>query len=276
MQWRERRRTRNISDRRRVSTGPTVICAAIGAVVVVVVLSLQMPGCGSPTGGASTREPVGRTLDDRSAFISMVLADTEAYWAQQFESMDRDYNEPALVLFNGLVHTSAGAATSVTGPFYSPVDKTIYVDLSFYGELQDKYGAEGDAAQAYVIAHEVGHAVQDQLGVFDMIAAQEAEASDLLKSQLSVRVELQADFYAGLAARHQGDQRWLDEVDIEKAISAADAVGDGKLAQQPEGYAVPDSFTHGTSAQRVRWFRLGYESRDFDRGDTFSIPYDEL
>lgn len=280
MQWRGRRQSDNVVDKRKVS-GRTVAVGggALGVIVVVVVVLLQVLGGGGDAAdilsqGFST--PVEQDLDAQSAFVSVVLADTEDYWTDQFDSMKKTYEPPTLILFSGLVRTSSGVATSATGPFYSSADKTIYIDLSFYRDLQDKYGAAGDAAQAYVIAHEVGHAVQDQLGVLDKIAGQEAGASDQLAGQLSVRIELQADFYAGLVARYQGDHKWLEEGDIEEAITAANAIGDDKLQQQAQGYVVPDSFTHGTSAQRVRWFRLGYETGDFEQGDTFSMPYSQL
>ncbi len=280
MRWQGRRQSKNVVDRRGVSAGPIAIGGgAVGLVVVVVVVLMQLLGGGGDLTGVlgQTDSSVDTgTLDGQSAFVSVVLADTEDYWAKQFESMGRTYKAPTLILFSGLVRTSSGTASSASGPFYSPGDKTIYIDLSFYQQLRDKYGASGDAAQAYVIAHEVGHAVQDQLGVLDDVAAQERGAGDELKSQLSVRTELQADFYAGLVARYQGDNKWLEAGDVEEALRAANAIGDDKLQQQAQGYVVPDSFTHGTSEQRARWFRLGYETGDFDRGDTFSLPYSEL
>jgi len=270
-----------VVDKRGVKTSTLAFGGgAVGLVVVVVVVLLQVLGGGDISGvldQGTTVMPDTGTLDGQSAFVSVVLADTEDYWNKQFDSMGKTYKEPTLILFSGMVRTSSGAmASSSTGPFYSPADETIYIDLSFYQQLRDTYGAGGDAAQAYVIAHEVGHAVQDQLGVLDDVAAQERRASDKLKSELSVRTELQADFYAGLVARFQGDHKWLEEGDIEEALTAANAIGDDKLQQQAQGYVVPDSFTHGTSAQRVRWFKLGYDTGDFELGDTFSMPYSEL
>jgi len=190
--------------------------------------------------------------------------------------MGKTYAPPTLVLFSGVVQTASGTATSATGPFYSPGDKTIYIDLSFYQDLQTKYGAGGDAAEAYVVAHEVGHAVQDQLGILDQVSAEEQGLSDTQTNELSVRTELQADFFAGLVAYYQGENKWLEPGDVEEALNAANAIGDDRLQQQAQGYVVPDSFTHGTSEQRVRWFKLGYETGDFNRGDTFSMPYSQL
>jgi predicted metalloprotease len=261
-------------------TGPVAIGGgAVGVVVVLVVLLVRFLGGGdivdTLTQGPTVSTAPGQ-LDQMSQFVSVVLADTEDYWTKEFKSQGKTYKQPALILFSGMIHTSSGTATSASGPFYSPSDQTIYIDLKFYQELQDVYGAGGDAAQAYVIAHEVGHAVQDQLGVLDRVSAQEQGANDKLKSELSVRTELQADFYAGLVAHYQGEQKWLEKGDVEEALNAANAIGDDRLQKQGQGYVVPDSFTHGTSAQRVRWFKLGYESGDPERGDTFSVPYTEL
>jgi predicted metalloprotease len=271
MRWQGRRQSTNVEDRRGVSAGPLAIGGGITGVIIALVLSLVF---GLDLGGGTTATTArGTQADQMSAFVSVVLADTEDYWGSQFKSMGKTYKAPELILFSGMVRTGSGVATSATGPFYSPADKMIYIDLSFYQELQDRFGAGGDAAQAYVIAHEVGHAVQDQLGLFDDVAAQEQGASE---AQKNVRTELQADFYAGLVAHYQGQQKWLEPGDIEEALNAANAIGDDRLQKQAQGYVVPDSFTHGTSAQRVRWFKLGYETGDISRGDTFSMPYDEL
>ena len=280
MRWQGRRQSSNVEDRRGMSAAPVAIGGgAVGIVIALVILLVRFlsdGGAGSvgvqDTGFATDTG----TLDGQSAFISVVLADTEDYWTEEFNSVGKTYSAPKLILYSGMVQTGSGTATSATGPFYSPADQMIYIDLSFYRELQNTYGAGGDAAQAYVVAHEVGHAVQDQLGLLDWVAAQERTASSDLKSQLSVRTELQADFYAGLVARYQGDNKWLEPGDVEEALNAANAIGDDRLQQQAQGYVVPDSFTHGTSEQRVRWFRLGYETGDFAKGDTFSIPYDQL
>jgi predicted metalloprotease len=282
MRWQGRRQSTNVQDRRGMSAGPLAIGGGAAGLIAVVALVLGLV-FGLDTGGITDTLTQGGPastaagqLDAQSAFVSVVLADTEDYWAGQFKSMGKTYRAPQLILFSGMVRTGSGVATSATGPFYSPADKMIYIDLSFYQELQDRYGAGGDAAQAYVIAHEVGHAVQDQLGLLDEVAAQEQGASESLKNELSVRTELQADFYAGLVAHYQGEQKWLEQGDIEEALGAANAIGDDRLQKQAQGYVVPDSFTHGTSAQRVRWFKLGFDTGDMSRGDTFSMPYDEL
>jgi predicted metalloprotease len=224
----------------------------------------------------ATASTTAEQADEMRAFVGVVLADTEDYWTQQFKALGKTYEPPSLVIYSGVVQTAAGVATSATGPFYSPADQRIYIDLSFYQELQQRYGAGGDAAQAYVIAHEVGHAVQDQLGILDQVAEQEQGASETQKNQLSVRTELQADFFAGLVAHYQGENRWLESGDVEEALNAANAIGDDRLQKQAQGHVVPDSFTHGTSEQRVRWFKLGYDTGDFNKGDTFSILYDDL
>ena len=252
------------------------ILGAVVALVLGLVLGLNPGEVTDTLSQGTTVSTTAEQADEMRAFVGVVLADTEEYWSQQFEALGRNYKETTLVLYSGVVQTAAGVATSATGPFYSPADQTIYIDLSFYEELKRKYGAGGDAAEAYVIAHEVGHAVQDQLGILDEVARQQQAASEEQKNQLSVRTELQADFFAGLVAHYQGKNKWLDPGDIEEAMNAANAIGDDRLQKQARGYVVPDSFTHGTSEQRVRWFRLGYETGDFSKSDTFSMSYDEL
>jgi len=209
--------------------------------------------------------------EQRKDFVSVVLADTEAVWHQLFKQMGRNYEEPKLVLFRGRVESACGLASSAVGPFYCPRDHKVYVDLEFFEELQKRFGAPGDFAQAYVIAHEVGHHVQDLLGISDRVHAQQGRTSKAEYNQLSVRLELQADFLAGVWAHHAQKMRnMLEEGDIEEALRAAEAIGDDRLQRQAQGYVVPDSFTHGTSAQRVRWFRRGFETGDVEQGDTFN------
>jgi predicted metalloprotease len=282
MRWQGRRQSSNVEDRRGTSGSRMVLGGGAAGVVAIVALVLGLV-FGIDTGNitqvltqGATESTTAGQYDAQRAFVSVVLADTESYWAEQFKSLDKTYKAPTLILFSGIVQTSSGTATSATGPFYNPGDRCIYIDLSFYRDLQDKYGAGGDTAQAYVVAHEVGHAVQDQLGTLDLVDQQKQGASAEVKSQLSVRTELQADFYAGLVAHYQGENKWLEAGDIEEALNAANAIGDDKLQMQAQGYVVPDSFTHGTSEQRARWFRLGYETGDFSLGDTFSIPYNQL
>ena len=283
MRWQGRRKSTNIEDRRGMSSGRVALGGGAGLVAIVAVVLGLVFGLNTGdvvekvsnlSGSATT---IASGTDEAGDFVAVILADTEDYWTRTFEDLGLgEYTAPSLVLYTGIVQTGSGTATSATGPFYSPADKTIYIDLSFYKDLQTRYGAGGDAAQAYVIAHEVGHAVQDQLGLLDDVAAQEQGVSETTKNQLSVRIELQADLYAGLVAHYQGDQKWLEPGDVEEALNAANAIGDDRLQNQAQGYVVPDSFTHGTSEQRVRWFMLGYETGDFAQGDTFSMPYAEL
>lgn len=249
---------------------------SIGSVLVIVVISLilgknpltllqQTGGVGT---GTTTEAPVALTpeQEEMGQFVSVVLADTEDVW----NSLMQDYREPTLVLFDGQVESACGMASSASGPFYCPADEKLYIDLSFYDELKARFEAPGDFAQAYVIAHEVGHHVQHLLGITDRVHNMRNQLSEEEYNQLSVRLELQADYLAGVWAHHADrTKNVLDPGDIEEAITAAAAIGDDRLQMQGQGYVVPDSFTHGTSAQRVKWFRKGYESGDPAAGDTF-------
>ena len=277
MRWQGRRQSENVEDRRSVTGGQVAIGGGILGIIIALVLGLVF---GLPSGTSVTQSTTASTTveqaDEMRQFVGVVLADTEDFWNEQFKAMGETYKEPALVLYSGYVQTASGTATSATGPFYSPADETVYIDLSFYEELQNKYGAGGDAAQAYVIAHEVGHHVQNQLGILDAVHADEQRVSEDEANELSVRTELQADFFAGLVAHYQGQNKWLEAGDIDEALNAANAIGDDRLQQQAQGYVVPDSFTHGTSEQRVRWFKLGYETGQISRGDTFSMDYSDL
>jgi len=215
-------------------------------------------------------QPRNPEEDELADFVSVVLADTEDVWGEQFRKLGRQYRAPKLVLFRGAVETPGGVATSSVGPFYSPADEKIYIDLKFYRELKDRLGAPGDFAQAYVIAHEVGHHVQKLLGTLEKVHGMQKRVNKTEANELSVRLELQADFYAGLWAHHAHKARHIIEAgDIEEGLNAASAIGDDRLQKQSQGFVVPDSFTHGTSAQRVRWFRRGLETGDVRQGDTF-------
>jgi predicted metalloprotease len=187
-----------------------------------------------------------------------------------FRKNGRQYREPTLVLFNDRVQSACGIAGSAVGPFYCPGDEKVYIDLAFYEELRRQFNAPGDFAQAYVVAHEVGHHVQKLLGITDRVDAMSARANDVQANQLSVRLELQADFFAGVFARYVQNQNMLEAGDIEEALRAASAVGDDQIQRRTTGMVVPDSFTHGTSEQRLRWFRKGYETGDIRQGDTFN------
>ncbi len=204
-------------------------------------------------------------------FVSVVLADTEDVWRELFRQQGRTYRDPKLVLFSDYVDSACGNASSAVGPFYCPANENVYLDLSFYDEMRTRFEAPGDFAQAYVIAHEVGHHVQNQLGISERVHAMRGQVSEKEFNQLSVRLELQADFFAGVWAHHaQRTRQILEEGDIEEALNAAEAIGDDRLQKKSRGVVVPDSFTHGTSAQRARWFRKGLQSGDMTQGDTFN------
>jgi predicted metalloprotease len=232
-------------------------------------LPQNQPGAGP---GAGPGALPGGQDDEMKEFVSVVLADTEDVWNEQFRRQGAEYREPTLVLFTGQVQSACGYASAAVGPFYCPGDEKVYIDLAFYDELQRRFNAPGDFAQAYVIAHEVGHHVQNLMGTSDRVHRARSRVSEEEFNELSVRLELQADFYAGVWAHHANRTRQIIEPgDLEEAIRAASAIGDDRLQMQQQGYVVPDSFTHGTSEQRVRWFRKGYESGDVSEGDTFKV-----
>lgn len=210
-------------------------------------------------------------------FVAVVLADTEEVWQAQFGQLGKQYRKPTLVLFDRSVDSACGFQSAAVGPFYCPLDQKVYIDLSFYQELRDKLGAPGDFAQAYVIAHEVGHHVQNQLGISDQVHQLQQRSGTEEANELSVRLELQADFFAGVWAHH-ADQNWqiLEPGDVEEALRAATAIGDDRLQLKSRGYVVPESFTHGTSEQRVRWFTRGLQTGDMSKGDTFAVDYSQL
>jgi len=284
MRWRGERESENIEDQRRSGGGGRVaIGGGIGGIILVVAYLLLGgdPQALFDLAQESQSPPATQQVDpnapkdEKSQFVAVVLADTEDAWHAIFRQIGREYEEPKLVLFSYQTRTGCGFASSASGPFYCPEDRRVYIDLSFYRELQDRFGAPGDFAQAYVIAHEVGHHVQNLLGISDKVQAARGRVSQREFNQLSVRLELQADFLAGLWARHADRVKGVVESgDIDEALRAASAVGDDNLQRQIQGSVVPDSFTHGTSEQRVRWFRKGYETGDINQGDTFGV--DEL
>ncbi len=278
MRWRDSRQSDNVEDRRGIGRGGLAVGGGLGTILLVVVALLfgadprklleQTPG--GPAPGAQTQQQGNQNNDEAKQFVSAVLGSTEDTWAQIFQQNGRRYKNPKLVLFTGQVDSACGLSSAAVGPFYCPGDEKVYIDLSFYRELKDRFHAPGDFAQAYVIAHEVGHHVQKLLGISDRMDAQRSRVSETEYNQLSVRLELQADFFAGVWA-HYAQQRGILEVgDIEEALTAATAIGDDRLQRETQGYVVPDSFTHGTSEQRVRWFRKGYETGDIKQGDTFN------
>ena len=285
MKWKTGRRSRNIQDRRGMSYrgggSPMVVGGGgIGMVVVAIVIALLggdptiVLDAAAPTG----RAPSGGTYqasspqeDQLADFVSVVLADTEDTWNNIFpQEFGGSYREPDLVLFSGVVQSACGTAQSAVGPFYCPADQSVYIDLDFYRTLRDRLGAPGDFAQAYVIAHEVGHHVQNLIGVSEQVRAAQRRVSEVDANRLSVAQELQADCLAGVWANRAGDRGLLESGDIEEAMNAASQIGDDALQRNQRGYVNPDSFTHGTSAQRVQWFRTGLETGDVDSCDTFS------
>ena len=247
----------------------------IGTIVVVIIVWLLG---GDPSqffngsqGGSST-EQVSTTAaeDSMEQFVSVVLRDTEEVWGKLFQESNLTYQNPKLVLFRGQVESACGLASTASGPFYCPTDQKVYIDLSFCDLLKDQLGAYGDFAVAYVIAHEIGHHVQNQLGIIDKVESEKAHSGKTQANQLSVRLELQADFLAGMWAHYAQERlHTLDEGDIDEAMNAAAMVGDDRLQKQYQGKVVPDAFTHGTSAQRKEWFRRGWQTGKLDKGDTF-------
>jgi len=278
MLWQGQRESENVEDARGSGGGRLVMGGGIGTVVLVV-LYLLLGGDPQALFDAQQQAQVSQPAqlntqaprDDASKFVAVVLADTEDAWNDVFRQMGRKYEEPRLVLFTDLIQSGCGFARGATGPFYCPQDQQVYIDLGFFRQLQERLGAGGDFAEAYVIAHEVGHHVQKLFGITDRVDAARRRASEAESNRLSVRLELQADFLAGVWARYADRIKHVVEAgDIEEAIRAANAVGDDRLQARSRGYVVPDSFTHGTSEQRVRWFRRGYETGDLSQGDTFN------
>jgi predicted metalloprotease len=280
MLWQGRRESENVEDVRGSGGRRLAVGGGIGGVILVVIylllggdpmalLDSQQQAQLSQPGQIDNQAP----RDEASRFVAVVLADTEDAWNEIFRQMGRQYEEPKLVLFTDLTQSGCGFASGASGPFYCPEDRRVYIDLGFYRLLQQRLGAGGDFAQAYVIAHEVGHHVQNLLGISDRVQAARGRVSESEYNRLSVRLELQADFLAGVWARYADRvKRVVEAGDIEEAMRAASAVGDDRLQHSARGYVVPDSFTHGSSEQRVRWFRRGYETGDLRQGDTFNTP----
>jgi len=278
VKWTTGRRSDNVVDARGRGMGLPVAGGGIGMVVLALVVYL-LGGDPSvvtnlPTNQGAPADAPGQAQsgppDEASEFVRVVLGDTEDTWNDIFKKNGRDYPEPQLVLFSGDVQSGCGLAQSAMGPFYCPRDRRVYIDLDFYRQLRDRFGAPGDFAQAYVIAHEVGHHVQNVLGVMDQAGAAQQQAGRRGANALSVRMELQADCFAGVWANHADTARKVVEPgDIEEALNAASAIGDDKLQKATQGQVVAESFTHGSSAQRMGWFKRGYESGDPNTCDTF-------
>ncbi|MDX6303098.1 MAG: uncharacterized protein QOI77_67, partial [Blastocatellia bacterium] len=224
----------------------------------------------APSSGTQSSRALNPQEEELKKFVAVVLAETEDVWTEVFRQNGRQYRKPTLVLFSGLVDSACGQASAAAGPFYCSGDEKLYIDLSFFSELKTRFGAPGDFAIAYVVAHEVGHHVQKLLGTTDRISAAQRRMREAEANQLSVRVELQADYMAGVWAHYAKSRGIVEPGDVEEALGAASAVGDDRLQKQNQGYVVPDSFTHGTSAQRIRWFQKGFETGDVRQGDTFN------
>lgn len=283
MQWRGARQSANVEDRRHLGGRRLAVGGGLGSVVFIIIalifgadpaaLLREVAGPGGmgdemvslPQGAADPAD------DERAQFVSTILATTEDVWSRIFQQLGKRYAEPNLVLFRGATDSSCGFADSAVGPFYCPGDTRVYIDLSFFDELERRFQAPGDFAQAYVVAHEIGHHVQNLLGIMDQVRQQRGRLSEKEYNALSVRLELQADFFAGVWAHHTNQSLgMLEDGDVEEGLRAASAIGDDKIQKRTQGYVVPDSFTHGSSDQRVRWFMKGFRSGDINQGDTFS------
>jgi len=287
MRWQGRRQSENVEDRRGLPVGRMAIGGGLGTLVLALLVAflggdpralLEQAGPPVPQQGgeAANVNPAEQPLKE---FVSVVLADTEDVWNELFQrQLGGKYRNPKLVLYTGQVKSACGFASAAMGPFYCPADESVYLDLSFCEELQTKFRAPGDFAVAYVLAHEVGHHVQKQTGFTELVDKQRGRVSEAEQNQLSVRLELQADFLAGVWAHHaQRTKNILESGDLEEGLQAASAVGDDRLQKQAQGYVVPDSFTHGTSEQRSRWFRRGLQTGDLGEAKAlFELPQEQL
>lgn len=277
MKWRGRRQSSNVEDRRGMSgRGKLIAGGGIIGVIFVIAQFILSDGDVSvldqldPGSGQTEKLELTAAEKELGDYSATVLADTEDVWNEIFSAYNRNYQEPGMVLFSDAVQTGCGMASAATGPFYCPSDQKVYMDLAFFEEMRNRFGAkEGDFAIAYVIAHEVGHHVQNLLGTAGKVRRLQQQSSQTDANELSVAMELQADFYAGVWANH--NQQYLQEGDIEEALSAANAVGDDAIQRKTSGSVHPDSFTHGTSQQRMQWFMKGYKTGDINEGDTFSV-----
>ena len=275
MRWRGRESSDNVEDRRGISGGGLAVGGGVGGIVIYLLYVLLggdpaqapqlLPGQQSSTSEARSQpNPEDDTL---AQFTSVVLRDTEDVWGDLLNN----YRKPKLVLFSDAVESACGNASAAVGPFYCPGDEKVYIDLAFFRELKERFGAPGDFAMAYVVAHEVGHHLQNLMGTSEKVHSLQQRMNETEGNKLSVKLELQADFFAGVWANHaQKMKDILDPGDIEEALKAANAIGDDRLQQESQGRVVPDAFTHGTSAQRMYWFKKGYETGDINQGNTFN------
>ena len=281
-----RRESRNVRDVR--GKGGRKAGIGLGGLVIIGVITWllggnpldvvrQAGGLEAITGGVEGEYIPSAEEEALATFSKQILAGTEDVWTAEFRRMGLTYEPPTLVLFSGSVQSACGGATSSTGPFYCSADQSVYIDLSFFSTMKQQFGSAGDFAYAYVIAHEVGHHVQYLLGTLQQVHQAKSGMSQKEANQLNVRLELQADFYAGLWAHHDNEMfNSLEEGDLQEGLEIAARIGDDYLQKQAQGYAVPETFNHGTSAQRARWLKKGFSTGDFDKGDTFSIRYNSL
>jgi predicted metalloprotease len=279
MRWMGRQGSGNVEDRRGIG-GPVAVGGGIIGVIALLVnfllggnvdpSQIGLPGQG---GAQQPQTAEAKAQNDQLAqFVSVVLRETENVWNEVYARQGEDYPEPKLVLFTGQVESACGGATSASGPFYCPGDQKLYIDLSFYDELKNRFGAPGDFAMAYVVAHEVGHHIQTLMGTSQKMARLRSSVSKEEYNRYSVMMELQADYLAGVWAHHVQGKGLLEAGDVDEALRAANAIGDDKLQQEAQGHVVPESFTHGTSEQRMYWFSKGYKTGDISQGDTFNDP----
>ena len=280
MRWRTGRRSDNIEDQRGRRVGPTLAGGGLGTIALVLIALFMGVDPGVILNQVTQQAPPvqqqayrpNSAEQELADFVSVVLADTEDTWHALFRKLGGTYREPKLVLFSGVVNSACGFAQAAMGPFYCPLDQKVYIDLSFYRDLKTKHQAPGDFAQAYVIAHEIGHHVQTLLGISEKVHEAKQKASQTEANRLSVRQELQADCFAGVWAYHADRTRKILEAgDVEEALNAASAIGDDRLQKQGQGYVVPDAFTHGSSKQRVRWFKRGLGGGEIRACDTFQV-----
>lgn len=281
----DRRRGGNIEDRRGKGSGGKLSLGIGGTVVIAIIVWLLG---GNPMEFISQQAIEGISESDNNYVPSaeedrlkdltdVVFTSTTEVWTEIFNQKGMKYVSPKMVIFSGATQSGCGAASSSTGPFYCPLDQTVYIDLSFFSEMQNQLGAGGDFAYAYVVAHEVGHHVQNQLGTLGQVQKQQQRLSQKESNQMNVRLELQADFYAGVWAYHDRKNfDSIDDQDIRNGLNAANQIGDDHLQMQSQGYTVPDAFNHGTSEQRYRWLKKGIDTGDISQGDTFSMPYSQL
>jgi predicted metalloprotease len=274
MLWQGRRQSSNVDDRRGIGGGG--ILAGGGIIgVIALVLNFLLGGNGSvqaplPNQNHQLTQQEQAQQDEQAGFVKTVLAETDDVWKEVFSKAGQQYTDPRLVLFSQYTQSACGNASAASGPFYCPGDRQVYIDLSFMQELRDRFGAPGDFAMAYVVAHEVGHHVQNLLGYSDKMQRLRGQVSDEEYNRYSVKLELQADFLAGVWAHYVQGKGILEKGDIEEALTAANAIGDDRLQKESQGYIQPETFTHGTSAQRMYWFKKGFETGDVSQGDTFS------